>query len=164
MRLLKCFYQTVFYISGTFTYFLDCTNKNRSFLWDLCNNRIIIINTNFFIFSGKSLMEDKNVYKMGSQNPDLLWNSICERRKVPVMCLQIWGSPLSSPRIKLAQTSRHVIKWFQVAGLIQLFLFTTTLTLALCENKPIPARRCFIFSHAIITTFIIKASEQIEVL
>ena len=24
-----------------------------------------------------------------------------ERRKVPVMCLQIWGSPLSSPRIKL---------------------------------------------------------------
>ena len=71
---------------------------------DLCNNRIIIINTNFFIFSGKSLMEDKNVYtlpKMGSQNPDLLWNSICERRKVPVMCLQIWGSPLSSSRIKI---------------------------------------------------------------
>ena len=104
MRLLKYFYQTVFYISGTFTYFLDCTNKSCSCLWDLCNNRIIIINTNFFIFSGKSLMEDKNVYtlpKMGSQNPDLLWNSICERRKVPVMCLQIWGSPLSSSRIKI---------------------------------------------------------------
>ena len=33
MRLLKYFYQTVFDISGTFTYFLDCTNNTCSCLF-----------------------------------------------------------------------------------------------------------------------------------